>query len=183
MRQVECLLALKNLIRTNEATLVSGITHQGVDREIKKIALARAVAPDSFYHTLIEVEVATSLPAVQRSNLVKVTERNLYVCAIHIADAALQQTPDVEENPYEKMTLDFRRFTQRIVAVLREAGDNGGCFQAPAPNNNGKFRLPTSGPERQVIVRNDDDSWIGSGGLLNFMLYTRILFTLEEPWV
>lgn len=183
MRQVECLLALKNLIEVNEATLVSGITHQGVAREIKKIALARMVAPDSFYHILIEVEATTSLPAIPKSNVVKITERNLYVCAIHVADAAFQQAVSEEDNPYEKMTLDFRRFTQRIVAVLREAGDSGGCFQAPAPNNNGKFRLPTSGPERQVIVRNDDDSWIGTGSLLNFMLYTRILFTLEEPWV
>jgi hypothetical protein len=182
MRQRECLLALKNLIWTNRAALVSGIAHQGVDRELKRIALARAVAPIDFYHMLIEVEATTSLPALARQNVVKVNERNLYVCAIHIMDAAFQQSPDVEANPYEKMTLDFRVVTQRIVTLLREAGGRGGCFQAPAPDDNGKFRLPTGGPERQVIVRNDDDSWIDTGDMLNFMLYTRILFTVEEPW-
>lgn len=182
MKQVECLLALKNLIWTNRAALVSGIAHQGVDRELKRIALSRLVPPTDFYHMLIEAEAATSLPAAARQNVVKVNERVLYVCAIHIADAAFQQSVDVEANPYEKMTLDFRRFTQRIVTLLKGAGGRGGCFQAPAPDDNGKFRLPTGAPERQVIVRNDDDSWIDTGDILNFMLYTRILFTLEEPW-
>ena len=175
MDQVACLLAVQNLININAATLVSGLVHQGQARTIKGTAVSVLVAPVAYYFFVVQVRAASSM-AVRSANMREPNERCTYDVIVHVADAAFAQMG--EDAPYEQMTLDFRRVTDRFVEVLR----NTRCFTAPTPNNTHKFSLPYDGP-RKVNVTNLDHWWNDAQtGQSVPILYSTIEFQLEEPW-
>lgn len=174
MDQVAVLRAVQNLIKTNASTLVSGLTHQGQARGVKTVAVSVLVAPDQYYFFVVQVRRVTS-EAMPSRNIREPGEKCTYNMVVHIADVAIAQAG--EELPYEDMTLDFRRMTDRFIAVMRSTR----CFSAPSPDNENKFCLP-AGPGRNVTVTNSDRWWSDDMGNGAAMLYSTVEFNLEETF-
>lgn len=176
MNQAPLLHALKELVEDNEATLVSGFTHQGAARSIAQISLSTLDAPRDFYFVLIVVPEVVSRRALGTRTRKESIEHCTYDCDIHFVDAAFTQPG--EELSYQQMTLDFRLMIDRMVAIIRATG----CFSADAPYDTTTFEvLNEADGGRVVTVRNEDQSWYDADeAFLASWLYSTVSFQVEE---
>jgi len=92
----------------------------------------------------------------------------------------------METHPFERMTVDFREFVNRLVELLRATGDRGGCFTEQAapdgaiPASPSKFRIAM--PDRIINIENADAGWEEEDGTYVGLLYAGLSFDLEEGW-
>lgn len=186
MNERGCLYALQKFVLDNEATLVSGLVRGNKARTISRVTISKHVPPISYIHVACEITSAVSRSFIKSANIAKEHEGCLYSCYIHIVDVAGQQKKERETHPFERMTVDFREFVDRLVELLRATGDRGGCFSEQAapdgtiPVPASKFRIAM--PNRTIEIENRDAGWEEDDGTYVGLLYAGLKFSLEEGW-
>jgi hypothetical protein len=167
--------AVKAYIQANEATLLSGLTAQGVNREIRQLTTSIA-PPRDYYWIGIECKQARSFSMPAR-NVIKPPEWVKYDMVVHISDYAIFQTGDDE--PYEIMHSQFDLFGDRIVRLIRPQVP--GTTWIPSANDAPRFRLTIDHHETDQVVAVDSLCLVGEHQAgLAAMLYSTIRFELFE---
>lgn len=168
-------LAIKAYIRANEVSLLSGLSAQGVNRELAQVTTSVG-PPHAYYWLAIEVASAKafSMPNV---NLAKPPEWARHEMVIHISDYAIFQTGDDE--PYEAMHSNFDLLGDRIVRLVRPQVP--GVTWIPSAGAVPRFQLQYGPGEGDQIVTVVSPSMVGEvpAGLAA-MLYAQIRFVLFE---
>lgn len=108
-------LKLRQLVLDNEATLVDGFIHQGVQRTIHQVAVSNLTPPTGYYFIRILVENSTE-SKLAIINKVKGKKQANHSVVIGIADYAKYQS--AENMPFELMDGDFQKFTDRLVSLF-----------------------------------------------------------------
>jgi hypothetical protein len=167
--------ATKAYIRASEITLLSGLSTQGVNREIRQLTTSIA-PPRDYYWIGIECESARSFSMPAR-NVVKPPEWVKYGMVIHVSDYAIFQAGDDE--PYETMHSQFDLLCSRIVKLVRP--QTPGTTWIPSASSAPKFRLVIDHYETDQVVTVDNLCLLGehTAGLAA-MLYSSIRFELFE---
>lgn len=119
MNEKAAINALYATIDGAKATLVSGITHQGVAREIKGVFKSLLTSPLELYSIHLHCASAEER-FIEAANTVRGKDIALYNVEIHIYDYVMPQTIDITQIPFEKMHDDFRLLKGRIVKLIKD---------------------------------------------------------------
>lgn len=132
---------LRQFIETNEAALMSGVSHQGMSRTIAQIALSNLTPAQDYYYILIYAARERS-NSQGPSNLAKPQRYGYYDIVMEISDEAILQ--DGETEAYEVMHEDFDKWTDKLMNLLRD--------QTGFTYGNMKFKLARGSAENDRVI-------------------------------
>ena len=168
MNEKEARLAVKELIDTNSATLLSGLTHFGQAREFVHLTTSAITPPTGYYFVAIYVinsrQTAMKIGTGNPSPIPQIFH-NMEIAIVDYVDGE-----DGETELYENMDSDFQILGDRIVNLLKEQlfiVSSGGI----------KFRINRQEPT--VTKTNRPVTW-EDGDAFYAMLFADINFELEE---
>lgn len=120
MNEVAAIQAMYDVLDAARVTLVSGLTHGGVAREIKSLKRTVLAVPDAYYAIAVDCQDAHEYAAPSQ-NISKATS-GLIICEypmiVKIADAAY---PDQGESESHLTSHNnFRKFCDRVARLIRE---------------------------------------------------------------
>jgi len=174
MNESAAVNAVYTIIDDAKATLVQGISHSGIAREILHLSKTNLSTPTQYYAVAVYCENARefSMPGVNSITGVSWTE---YSMMVQLADVANIQSHDVL--PYETAHGDFRRFRDRVVRLLR---DSTKWF--PTSSSSPKLRVKVGQGEgdRLIAVENQNFTFSDMEQVEYAMLFSRIAFTLTD---
>lgn len=176
MNESQCRTDVRNLINTNKATLVSGITHQGAARVINQITRSTLTPVKSYYFILItvpRVREASTGPASRTVARPLTTAE--YPVRIEVADEAKIQADDVEA--YDQMELDFEKLCDRIIKLFKDQTSGFGTLGLTMKKS------PSGEDDRQVEKINLSGTWKDTEGTSFASLYCQINLTLVDGCV
>lgn len=165
---------LRELIRSNEDALIQGMVHQGQQRFIKQVALSNLTPPSGYYYILVYVTDQREFTRGQTSTVQKPTPQAEYEVQLEVSDEALVQIGDLEA--YETMHLDFDRFTDRLVDLIREQSWFGSDPKR-------KLKRAAGEQDRRVEKSNLSGTFVDTENNSTATLYCQIRFTLVEECV
>jgi len=157
--------AISEWLENNKDGFVSGISHQGVDRQIAEISPTILNPPSQYYVIAVHVRRATeTLSDIRNSPGQRPVVR--YDVEVHISDLAVPQSSDTV--PYDTVHADFRTVVSRIVYGLR------GARWFPDSTSSPRYRLDL--PAATISVE-DRTAWYGQNSEYP-ILYAVISFSL-----
>lgn len=168
--------SIKDLIRDNQATLLSGLDKQGRERIIQTVSTSSLTPPDGYY--FIAILVPDSLEKSNPNRGVRTTRHPTsmaeYDINIIVADEAIMRIG--EEHHYEGMQEDFDEFIDRLVALIRDQNWIGSSpklqlKRQPGEGDRQIGRTELSG----TVLDTEKNEWAG--------LYAILRFTLEDKCV
>lgn len=173
MNEVAVKTALRDLIVDNQALLLNGIIHQGVQREIAQIALSNLTPPQGYYYILIyitEARESSQVPVAQ--NVRQPRSQTIYPVQIEITDQAQIQTGETEA--YEVMHNDFDLFGDRLVKLIRTQTwiGNGPKFELQ--------RVSSGDTDRSIVKRNLSGTFVDTEGTDMALLHATLNFNLIQ---
>lgn len=169
MNQNAAINAVYGVLNTNKAVVVSGITHQGISRELQHIFRSNLTAWMETYAVTIHCPAATEKFSEPSANTVRGRAQVTYSMEIHVVDTAFPQTSDTNQLPFEQMHSDFRTVVARIVRLVKDttvAFTSGGV----------ELRLTPFSP----VKVDERTSWFDNGQESYPMLYSIIHFELTD---
>lgn len=160
--------AVCTLLESNKVTLVSGIAHQGVDREIKTVYKSILTPPLEYYSITVHCpEAPESLTRLANTSMQRPV--NKYMIEMHVSDYAIPQSADSVQTPFETMHQDFRKLLSRIAALIRETK------WLPTAASSPKYRVEL--PNARITV-NDRTAWFSDRGGRHPIMYGVVRFAL-----
>lgn len=178
MNESAVIEGLDNLISTNIQALMTGMTKGGNARTHYKITQTILTPLIEYLYIAIDVTETTGQSVPDKGMPTQQAQPSLrearYTVVIGVTDMAILQ--EGEDQPYEKLHRDFRRFTDRLVHLVEEQRWIRGLEAQ-------KYELLRTGAtsDRAVRKRNmagpyyDQDSGMGW-----FILYSQIEFVIIE---
>lgn len=173
--------ALKALISDNEATLLSGLTLDGVAKVIGQLTSSVLTPPELYYFVAIDVQSATAHYQMRPmpKNLRHTTKQTAgmlideYEASIYVVDYALKSMPiEGEVQSFEEEHQLFRQLTDRIVDLLDRTDQlTSGTYTMWIPGEGGD-------EDRRIGKENRLDAWEDSDGQ-HFELGSRITFRVK----
>lgn len=164
--------AVKEAIVTAEATIISGLTHQGMSRSFAHVTTTALTPPQGYYYIVVDSSGSESRSKVA-GNASMPARVNLYSMNISIADYAVGQTG--EDELYEKMAGDFATVVSRLVGLFETTA----MFTDPDSGNTFRLiRALAGGSDRSIRVNNIPNSWSDADGF-HALLLSQISFQLE----
>lgn len=178
MNEAAVIQGLDTLISENIETLISGMSKGGQPRSQYIITQTSLTPLSQYLYIALDITETTGQSVADngmpRQHAKPPLREARYTVVIGVTDMAILQ--EGEEQPYEKLHRDFRRFTDRLVDLVEEQR----WITGPEAQ---KYELLRTGAtsDRAVRKRNmsgpyyDQDSGMGW-----FILYSQIEFTLLE---
>jgi hypothetical protein len=170
--------ALDTLISDNIQTLMSGMTKGGYARSEYVVTQTTLTPLVNYLYIAIDISetAGQSVPdGGMPKQLAKPSLREArYTTIIGVTDMAILQQD--EDQPYEKLHRDFRRFTDRLVDLVEEQR----WIMGP---DDQKYELLRTGAtsDRAVRKRNMSGPYLDQETQMGyFILYSQIEFTLIE---
>lgn len=175
MNERAAVQAVYTVLDSARASLVTGITHNGVARTIKHLSTTNLAAPVEYYAVSVECTSCKEF-SMQGANSVAGVPWAVYEMVIQLGDVANIQ-PSSDTNPYETAHADFRKLRDRVVKLIRET-----VKWMPASSANPRFRLAVGNGEydRPVSVENQNFTFSDIEDVEYAMLFSRISFSLQD---
>jgi hypothetical protein len=161
--------AIYSVIDANKASVVSGIVHQGQQREIKEIHKSVLTPPLEYYAVMIHVGEGPEALQDARNSPIRVPVSE-YHAEVHISDFAIPQQGDPDQTPYETMHTDFRTVVSKLAKVFRDT--------QWMPNATTRPRYTLKDPGKEIRV-SDRTRWFADAANRYPVLYAVISFTLQ----
>ncbi|OGC94084.1 MAG: hypothetical protein A2W25_11925 [candidate division Zixibacteria bacterium RBG_16_53_22] len=166
--------ALKSLIETNNATLCTGITHQGQARTLKHVTTSVLTPAIGYYFLAIHVEetLEHTRTGVNAQRPARQTE---YDVLLHIDEFPIPVAS--EDELYETVHADFDKLVSRIVNLIETQ-----TWIGTSP----KFRLARNAAvegDRNIIVSNSLQPYFDGAELTHAQLISQIRFRLSQECV
>lgn len=178
MNESAVIEGLDKLITDNIQTLMTGMTKGGNQRTHYKITQTILTPLVEYLYIAIDINETTgqSVPdnGMPRQQAQPSLREARYTVVIGVTDVAILQ--EEEEQPYEKLHRDFRRFTDRLVDLVEEQR----WIRGPEAQ---KYELLRTGAtsDRAVRKRNMSGPYYDQNTDMGwFILYTQIEFILLE---
>lgn len=168
--------SLRDLLLANENTLVSGLTHQGQQRAIRQVALSNLTPPGGYYYILVYLTDAREFSRPQGSIMQNPTAVAEYDVQLELSDEAILQQADIHTEAYETMAMDFDKFSNRIVKLLREQSWIGDEPKLKLKRGSGEA-------DRRIEKSNLSGNYTDTEEREVALLYCQIRFTLIEECV
>lgn len=169
--------AVKTLIDTNSATLLTGLTAQGQARQI--VHLTTSISTPATGYFFVAVHCAESPEhSLGGRNISKPPRAAEYDMIVHVEDYIVGATG--EDELFEEQTASFDKFVDRIKALIADA------VWIPDATSSPKFNLVRSpaATEDQVIVRSDaQQGRFDEAERYHSMLYAQLRFRMEDKCV
>lgn len=154
------------VINNATATLVSGIEHQGIARQIAHIN--KSILSPWLQSYAITIDCTSVEESFKRAgNTVRGATQELYRMEVTIVDNAFPQVSDTTQIPFEQMHHDFRLIVSRLVTLLKDT-------TVTFTDGSNSFRLETLAP---VVVQNRTD-WFDTQEVSFPVLMSVVMFTL-----
>ncbi len=168
--------SLKDLVLNNENMLMADLIHQGQQRQIVQVALSNLTPPQGYYYILVYITGAREFSRLQSSVTQRPTAAAEYDIQIEVADEALVQQEDIFSEAYQTMALDFDKFTDRLVTLIREQNWIGDEPKL-------KVKRGTGESDRRVEKVNQSGNYLNTEQNEVASLNAAIQFTLIEECV
>lgn len=170
--EVAASVAFITFVEANEATFVSGISHQGQPREIAQVSDTPLTPAARYYYMLVNIVNSRSSSRVPiAKNTRRPTSTFEYDLQVEISDTALVEQDDLTLEAYMTAHRDFRTFGDRIVNTLREQD-----FIGTSPRF--VLKRTTGGADRRVEKRDLSGVFEDTEHNDVAILYAHIDFTL-----
>lgn len=178
MNEQAVIESLDSLITDNMVTLLTGLTKGGSARLPAQVTTSPLAPAVQYYYIAIDITEATAqtIPDgnMPRGNVAMPLRETRYTCTVGVTDQAVIQQN--EEQPYEKLHRDFRRFTDRLLDLVEQQR----WIIGPSAQ---KYELLRTGAtsDRAVRKRNMSGDYLDQeANIMYSVFYTQLDFILIE---